>query len=329
MGIPVAITVEGANILTRNLMIFGQGATRCHPYVFAELEAAADTDVERGLEKFDALLMKHIAFGIGNFFGALFQGLTLGQFNSAPVAGETARYYKQLSRMSKGLALCADVSMLMLGGDLKRKEMISARLGDVLSHLYLASATLKHYEDQGRMVSDLPFVQYAVERNLYLIGKAFEGFFQNFPNKVVGAVLKRVVFPFGVGYKMPADDRCHAICLAMMTPGEFRDRLTALCYVGKDEADPVGLMERAFQAMVSVQPIEKKLVQAQKEGRLPRKLALPELVAAALSQSILGKEEADKLLAADALRYEAIQVDNFAPGELEGLSQPNPVEHAA
>ncbi|MGL5320870.1 MAG: acyl-CoA dehydrogenase, partial [Aeromonas veronii] len=334
MGIPVAITVEGANILTRNLMIFGQGATRCHPYVFAELEAAADTDVERGLEKFDALLMKHIAFGAGNFFGSLFQGLTLGQFNSAPVAGETARYYKQLSRMSKGLALCADVSMLMLGGDLKRKEMISARLGDVLSHLYLASATLKHYEDQGRMVSDLPFVQYAVERNLYLIGKAFEGFFQNFPNKVVGAVLKRVVFPFGVGYKMPADDRCHAICLAMMKPGEFRDRLTALCYVGKDEADPVGLMERAFQAMVAVQPYEKKLVQAQKEGKLPRKLALPELVAAALAGSILSKDEADKLLAADALRYEAIQVDNFAPGELEGFSQqankqPNKVEHAA
>ena len=165
--------------------------------------------------------LRALIFGTGNFFGALFQGLTLGQFNSAPVVGETARYYKQLSRMSKGLALCADVSMLMLGGDLKRKEMISARLGDVLSHLYLASATLKHYEDQGRMVSDLPFVQYAVERNLYLIGKAFEGFFQNFPNKVVGAVLKRVVFPFGVGYKMPADDRCHAICLAMMTPGEF------------------------------------------------------------------------------------------------------------
>ncbi|MNP37394.1 Acyl-coenzyme A dehydrogenase [compost metagenome] len=138
-----------------------------------------------------------------------------------------------------------------------------------------------------------------------------------------------MVFPFGVGYKMPADDRCHAICLAMMTPGEFRDRLTALCYVGKDDADPVGLMERAFQAMVAVQPIEKKLVQAQKEGKLPRKMALPELVAAALSQSILGKEEADKLLAADALRYEAIQVDNFAPGELEGLSQPNPVVHAA
>jgi acyl-CoA dehydrogenase len=128
---------------------------------------------------------------------------------------------------------------------------------------------------------------------------------------------------------MPADDRCHAICLAMMKPGEFRDRLTALCYVGKDDADPVGLMERAFLAMVAVQPYEKKLVQAQKEGKLPRKMALPELVDAALSQSILSKDEADKLLAADALRYEAIQVDNFAPGELEGLSQPNPVVHAA
>jgi acyl-CoA dehydrogenase len=329
MGIPVAITVEGANILTRNLMIFGQGATRCHPYVFGEMEAAADPDSERGLEKFDGLLMKHLAFGAGNFFGALGQGLTLGRFNSAPVGGETARYYQQLSRMSKGLALCADISMLMLGGDLKRKEMISARLGDVLSHLYLASSTLKHYEDQGRMVSDLPFVQYALERNLHLIGKAFDGFFQNFPNKVVGALLKRVVFPFGIHYQMPADDRCHSICQAMMKPGEFRDRLTALCYVGKDEQDAVGQMERAFLAMVAVQPLEKKIAQAQKEKRLPRKLAIADLVSSALAQSILTQAEADQLLAADALRYEAIQVDNFAPGELESMGQAARVDDAA
>ena len=179
------------------------------------------------------------------------------------------------------------------------------------------------------MVSDLPFVQYALERNLHLIGKAFDGFFQNFPNKVVGALLKREVFPFGIHYQMPADDRCHSICQAMMKPGEFRDRLTALCYVGKDEQDAVGQMERAFLAMVAVQPLEKKIAQAQKEKRLPRKLAIADLVSSALAQSILTQSEADQLLAADALRYEAIQVDNFAPGELESMGQATLVDDAA
>ncbi len=235
--------------------------------MFAELEAAADTDVERGLEKFDALLMKHIAFGAGNFFGSLFQGLTLGQFNSArwPVKPLVTT---SSSRMSKGLALCADVSMLMLGGDLKRKEMISARLGDVLSHLYLASATSS---TTGSRPHGLRSAVRAVRGGAQPLPdwQGVRGLLPELPEQGGGAVLKRVVFPFGVGYKMPTDDRCHAICLAMMKPGEFRDRLTALCYVGKDEADPVGLMERAFQAMVAVQPYEKKLVQAQKRANCP------------------------------------------------------------
>ena len=281
MGIPISITVEGANILTRNLMIFGQGATRCHPYVLQELEAAANPNAEEGLQQFDSLLMKHIGFALGNTFGALWQGLTLGRFNSSPVSGETAKYYKQLSRMSRALALSADFSMLMLGGDLKRKEMLSARLGDVLSHLYMASAVLKFYEDNGRQQCDLPFVHYSLQRALFEIGRAFDGFFANFPNRVVARVLKTLVFPFGIGYKLPNDDVAIQICEALSKPGVVRDRLTHLCYIGADENDATGLMESAFVAMHAAQPLMKKIYQAQREGKLARKLPLLQTIALA------------------------------------------------
>jgi acyl-CoA dehydrogenase len=320
-GTPVAITVEGANILTRNLMIFGQGATRCHPYVFAEMEAAANDDAEQGLKDFDGLLIKHVGFATGNFFASLWQGLTGGRLNGAPVSGETAVYYKQLSRMSRGLALCADFSMLILGGDLKRKEMISARLGDVLSQLYIASAVLKRYESDGRQVADLPFVHYSLQRCLHKIGHAFDGFFQNFPNRLVANVIKRVVFPWGISYQMPEDDITQKVSDSLMQPGVMRDRLTHLCYIGDKEDDPVGIVERAFIAMHDVVPIEKKLLKAQKAGQLARKLPFDKMVAAALEQDIISQHEAEQLKRTDALRRNALSVDDFQPGELENLGK--------
>lgn len=317
MGVPISITVEGANILTRNLMIFGQGATRCHPYVLKELEAAANPDTEAGLLAFDSLLMKHIGFALGNTFGALFQGLTGGAFNKAPVAGETAKYYKQLTRMSNGLALCADFSMLMLGGDLKRKEMLSARLGDVLSHLYIASAVLKFYEDNGRQVADLPFVHYSVQRNLYEIGRAFAGFFSNFPSKLVGKLLKGLVFPFGISYQLPDDELAMDISDALLKPSVIRDRLTHLCYLGEGENDPTGSMEQAFLAVHAAQPLMKKIVQAQKDGKVPRKLPLQLTITKAAGAGVLTADEVAQLEQMNKLRFAAISVDSFKPGELE------------
>ncbi|MDZ7903620.1 MAG: DUF1974 domain-containing protein [Rheinheimera sp.] len=211
----------------------------------------------------------------------LFQGLTVGAFNSSPVGGETAKYYKQLSRMSKALALSADFSMLMLGGDLKRKEMLSARLGDVLSHLYIASAVLKFYEDNGRQVADLPFVHYSIQRNLYEIGRAFAGFFSNFPNGVVGSILKGMLFPFGLNFPMPSDDISMQISDALLKPSVIRDRLTHLCYIGEGKDDPTGLMEQAFNAVHDAQPTMKKIYQAQKEGKIARKLPLQQTIAKA------------------------------------------------
>jgi alkylation response protein AidB-like acyl-CoA dehydrogenase len=316
MGIPISITVEGANILTRNLMIFGQGATRCHPYVLKELEAAANPNAEEGLQQFDSLLMKHIGFALGNTFGALWQGLTLGRFNSSPVSGETAKYYKQLSRMSRALALSADFSMLMLGGDLKRKEMLSARLGDVLSHLYIASAVLKFYEDNGRQVADLPFVRYSIERNLFEIGKALDGFFQNFPSRVVARLLKTLVFPFGIGYKMPADAVTQDISDALLKPGVIRDRLTHLCFIGAGDEDPTGLMESAFIAVHEAQPVMKKIYAAQKQATLPRKIPLDQLIAKAVEAEVINSDEAKQLVRMNELRFSSISVDSFKPGVL-------------
>ena len=317
MGVPISITVEGANILTRNLMIFGQGATRCHPYVLKELEAAANPDGEAGLKQFDELLLKHVGFALGNTFGALFQGLTAGAFNKSPVAGETAQYYKQLTRMSNGLALSADFSMLMLGGDLKRKEMLSARLGDVLSHLYIASAVLKFYEDNGRQVADLPFVHYSVQRNLYEIGRAFAGFFSNFPNRLVGKLLKGLVFPFGINYQLPDDEMAMQISDALLKPSVIRDRLTHLCYLGEGENDPTGSMEQAFLAVHAAQPLMKKIFQAQKDGKIARKLPLDVTINKAAEAGVLSAEEVTQLEQMNKLRFAAISVDSFKPGDLE------------
>lgn len=318
LGIPVAITVEGANILTRNLMIFGQGATRCHPYVFAEMEAAANPNAEEGLKAFDSLLVKHIGFGVSNYFGSLFQGLTGAAFNGTPVSGETARYYKQLSRMSKALALCADISMLMLGGDLKRRERLSARLGDVLSSLYLASAVLKRYEHEGRQVADLPYVHYSLQKLLAEIGVAFDGFFANFDNRVVAAVLKRSIFPFGIRYKMPSDKLGEQIASAMMQPGVARDRHTHLVFVPNDEQDAIGLMEAAFKAMVGAADTEKKIISAQRQGTIAKRIPFNQAIEQALAANVISADEAEQIRHAEQLRYQAIQVDHFAPGVLEG-----------
>ena len=222
--------------------------------------------------------------------------------------------------MSNALAMSADISMLMLGGDLKRKEMLSARLGDVLSHLYIASAVLKFYEDNGRQVADLPFVHYSVQRNLHEIGRAFSGFFSNFPNGVVGSILKGMLFPFGLNFPMPSDDISMQISDALLKPSVIRDRLTHLCYIGEGEQDPTGLMELAFNAVHDAQPTMKKIYQAQKEGKVPRKLPLQATIAKAAEVGVLTADEVAQLTRMNELRFSAISVDSYKPGELESMA---------
>ncbi|MEF1291487.1 acyl-CoA dehydrogenase [Vibrio sp. M260118] len=312
LGIPVAITVEGANILTRNLMIFGQGATRCHPYVLKEMEAAANSDEKQGAKEFDELLFKHIKHAMGNTFGAFGAALTGSRFIKAEMSGPTQKYYKDMTRLSRALAVSADIAMATLGGDLKRKEMISARLGDVLAYLYMASAALKKYEDEGRQQQDLNFVHYAVQHCLHNGAKSLQEAFANYPHKAVGRLLKVIIFPLGNHFAKPSDDLTVKLAEALMTPGAQRERLTNLCYVGADENDSVGLMETAFLAMYDIKSLERKLMRAAKEGKVARKGLLSDRLAQALEADVLTQDEVDQIIAADKLRYKAVQVDHFS-----------------
>ncbi|MCG9679739.1 MULTISPECIES: acyl-CoA dehydrogenase [Vibrio] len=312
LGIPVAITVEGANILTRNLMIFGQGATRCHPFVLKEMEAAANPDEKQGAKEFDELLFKHIAHATKNTFGAFAAALTGSRFIKADMSGPTQGYYKDLTRLSRALAVSSDIAMATLGGDLKRKEMISARLGDVLAYLYMGSAALKKYEDEGRQQQDLDYVHYAVQHCLHNAAKALQEAFTNYPQKAVGRLLKVLIFPLGNHFTKPSDNLTVKLAESLMTPGAHRDRLTHLCYIGKEEDDSVGLMENAFLAMYGVKSLERKLMRAAKEGKVARKGLLKDRLAQALEANVLTQDEVDQIVAADALRYQAIQVDDFS-----------------
>lgn len=321
LGIPVAITVEGANILTRNLMIFGQGATRCHPYVLKEMEAAANPDEKQGADEFDSLLFKHIAHATKNTLGAFGAALTGSYFVKADMSGPTKTYYQDLTRLSRALAVSADFAMLTLGGELKRKEMISARLGDGLSYLYMASATLKKYEDEGRQQQDLDYVHYAMQHCFYHAAKSLQEAYTNFPNKAAGRLLKLFVFPLGNHFERPSDDLSVKLAESLMTPGAHRDRLTHLCYIGQGADDSVGLMERAFLAMYGVKSLERKLMRAAKDGKVARKGLLKDRLDQALEQNVLTQKEVDQILEADTLRYQAIQVDHFSHDFSEVLTQ--------
>ncbi len=230
---PIGITVEGANILTRSLIIFGQGAIRAHPYVLKEIRAAHDSDTKRAVANFDAALFGHISFIMCNTVRAWLFGLTGGRGIPVPAGAETRRYYQQLTRYSSAFALAADASMLVLGGSLKRREKISARLGDVLSQLYLCSATLKRFEDDGRPAEDLPLLHWSMQDALYRIQVAFDGVLQNFPSRFAALLLRVLIFPLGKCLAPPSDELGHQVSALLMQPGAARDRLTSGIYLPK------------------------------------------------------------------------------------------------
>lgn len=319
-GLPVSITVEGANILTRSLMIFGLTAVRCHPFIAQEMEAVSADNEEEGLEQFDRVFRQHLFYGIGNAASTLWQGITGGRFNATPVAGETAPYYRQLTRMSRALALVADMTMLLLGGKLKQRELLSARLGDVLSHLYLASAVLKHYEQMGRQQADLPYVHFALQWALHQIGQAFSGILANFPAPWLGTLLRLMIFPFGINYKQPKDHWVKQVARAMMQPGVARERLTHLCHIdiNKEGEGAQARVERAFIALYEARHLEKKLQVAQSIGELPKGLDIAELLLAAGKAGLLSEDEIEQLRAAESARRAAIAVDVFAETEAKG-----------
>ncbi|MET1255327.1 acyl-CoA dehydrogenase [Aliikangiella maris] len=317
MSMPISITVEGANILTRNLMIFGQGAVRCHPFVFREMQAANNPNEQQGIDEFDSLFFRHLGYGFSNFIRSISLGLTLGKIVRKPVSGPVGHYYQQLTRMSSALALVSDISMAVLGGELKRKERLSARLGDLLSYLYLSSAVLKYYHDNGEKASDLPYVEWNLQNNLFLMHKALNEFFDNFSPRWLAAILRRIVFPYGLKFKRPNDDLDHQVVQAMLFKNDLRDRLTQPIFMG-DENDPVGRIEHAFELVLATEHIARKVSQAIKKGQLTPARELEDTIATALAAGILTQQEADDYLAAEHARLDAMQVDEYSKAFIRG-----------
>ncbi|MBA6234159.1 MULTISPECIES: acyl-CoA dehydrogenase FadE [unclassified Colwellia] len=313
-GAPIAITVEGANILTRSLIIYGQGAIRCHPYVLAELEAANQTDDEIALKEFDHALFGHIGFAISNVVRSIWFSITGARLLRTPFSDQTSRYYQLLTRFSSNLAMLSDISMLTLGGDLKRKERISARLGDVLSHLYLSSASLKRYNDEGRQQEDLPLLQWAVEDSLYETQQAIDALISNFPSKIVATFLRAMIFPIGTWLNKPSDITDHKVAQILQTPCKARERLGQGQYLTREPENVLGQLEQTLEDIIACEPVFKKVCQAIGVD-LPF-YKLNEVAQKGLDANAINKVEAALLCKAELGRKAAIDVDDFDSKEL-------------
>lgn len=313
-GAPIAITVEGANILTRNMMIYGQGAIRCHPFVLKEMYAAGNEDKNQGLQEFDQALFGHIGFAMSNFFRSIWFAVTGSITAGAPFDDETRGYYRSMKRYSANMALLSDVSMGVLGGELKRRERISARLGDILSYLYLGSTVLKKFDDQGRQKDDLPLMHWAMQDCMYNLEKSMTELFENFPNKAVSLVLRTVIMPFGRKYQRPSDELDHQIATILQTPGETRSRLGEGQYLGRDEGNLMGEIEQILDDVLAAESIYDIVCKAADERFSFTELDL--LAKKGLELKVIDKEQAEILKRAEKGRLQLINVDDFDPKEL-------------
>jgi len=309
-AIPISITVEGANILTRSMIIFGQGAIRCHPYILQEMRAAGEPDAEKALDLFDKSLLRHVPFIIGNLTRSLLLGLVRGRFSNAPAEGAAKRYFEQLNWMSASFALCADAVMITLGGTLKRKELLSARLGDILSELYLVSAVLKHFQDQGSNREDLPLLEWACEHSLYRIQEAFRALLRNLPILPLRWALRLLIFPTGYPYNQPSDSLGHRVAALLLTPGASRDRLTGGIYSNRDRTEKCGQLELALEQADAAEQIQGTLRSALKNG-LIEGTSLQSLMQQAVLQGILSADEKRAFETMNRLRRAVIRVDSF------------------
>ncbi|KAA9002464.1 acyl-CoA dehydrogenase [Affinibrenneria salicis] len=314
-GSPIAITVEGANILTRSMIIFGQGAIRCHPYLLDEMEAARAGDLRR----FDRALTGHLGYLGSNLARSLWLGLTNGRASRAPFRDATRRYYQRLNRLSANMALLADVSMALLGGGLKRRERLSARLGDLLSQLCLASAALKRYDEEGRQQADLPLLHWGVQDCLHQAEQAIDALLRNYPRRGVALVLRLIIFPFGRRAHAPSDRLDRQLARLMQTPSATRARLGRGQSLTPGAHNPVGQMEAALHDIIAAESIHQRL--CEETGRSLPFMRLDELAAQALEEGRLDRQEADILIQAEASRLRAINVDDFEPQAL-GARQP-------
>lgn len=309
-GAPVSITVEGANIMTRNLLIFGQGAMACHPYIRKEFYAMTDENQSAGKETFDNLLWEHAGYFTRNMTRTIWTGLTCGGFISTPQS-PLKGYYRKLSRMSYAFSWVSDLSLMYLGGDLKRKERLSARLGDVLANMYLVAATLKYFKDNGEQKEEMIYAQWALDFTLYEAQEALIDFCTNFPSKALGCIMRTVVLPYGRHFKAPSDKLEHQCASLAMKNNVYRDRIMKKLYLTGDPTQPMDRVECAFQQVLACEDIYKKLTGAIRAKTLPKK-ALENLLDEALEKSVITKEEFKQVKEAEDARFDALQVDEFS-----------------
>ena len=314
MATPVGITVEGANIMTRNLMIFGQGAMRCHPYIREEAQALMNTDEKKGKVIFSSLMKKHISYMLGNGARTLWQGLT-GGITATGYHGKFNKYYKYISRMSTAYAYVNDVSLIILGGSLKRKERLSARLGDVMSYLYMSCAVLKYYKDNDEKKDDDVFVEWSLQYCLYQSQEALLDMLRNFPNRMLAAKMRFFVFPYGKKFNKPSDQLGQKICKSLLGGSTTRAMMKEKCYLPNEVADPAGRVENAYLMTIENLPAKNKIIRAIKDKTLPKK-AWPELLDLALDKKIISIDECRSLQNMLSVINDVIQTDEFDDYEL-------------
>jgi acyl-CoA dehydrogenase len=318
-ALPISITVEGANIMTRSLMIFGQGAILCHPWVMKEMKAAQLPDARERIDEFDRNLFGHIGFAISNAVRAFWFGLTAASIGKAPGDDYTRRFYRKLDRYSATLAVMADTSMLLLGGKLKFKESLSGRLGDVLSNLYIASAMLKRYEDEGRPVGDQPLLAWAFHDAVHKIELALSGALRNFPIRPVGWLLWMLIFPLGRRAQAPSDRLGHRAAALLMTPCDARARLAEGVFLTPCENNPAGRIDSYLPKVVLAEPVERKFLKAMKNSQI-QALDFDSQLDEAVREGWITATERGQLAELRTMTLDAITVDDFESWELRSAA---------
>lgn len=310
-SIPVAITVEGANILTRSLMIFGQGSMRCHPYLFEELQLLQSDDKASALKQFNTLLFKHLAYTFNRAAKALAFGLTGGSKQGSSAADDFSKpYYAIINRMSADFALTADMALGILAGDLKRKEMLSGRLADIHAHLFIATAILNYYEHGQRTESDQKHAELALNKAVYNAQEAFFGFYENFPVKIAATLVKLISFPFGRPVTKPSDELKQQVAQLLLKENSFRAELKKHVYYTTDETDVMGRMESTFQMLLTLQPLWDKFKKAESKDQF-KGLTFEEHITDAVAVGFITANEAEQLLKYNAKRYDSMLTDIF------------------
>jgi acyl-CoA dehydrogenase len=318
---PIGITVEGANIMTRSLMIFGQGAILCHPWVLKEMKAAQLEDPRQRLDEFDRYLFGHIGAAISNAVRALWFGLTFASIGKAPGDDYTRRYFRKLDRYSATLAVMADTAMLTLGGKLKFKESLSGRLGDVLSQLYISSALLKRFHDEGCQEGERPLLAWAFHDSINKIETALSGALRNFPIRPVGWLLWLLVFPLGRRAQPPGDRLSRRAAAILMTPCDARARLARGVFLTPVATNPAGRIDSYLAKVVLAEPVERKFLKALKHSDIEA-LEFPAQLDEGVREGWITPAERTQLEELRVMTLDAITVDDFAPWQLRGNTTP-------